>query len=844
MDFIRALGKAIFADFPEQEVRKMLLSDYPNSRFETVLKEVLANSSTEFSRTEVSRIIDLARSKWFDKGSGKSYTGISNTLMGIFNPQSIFGILTSFGEECLDFSGESPIVRFDYLLRWHDLTYRINEDTVVIPSIVMGDLRRARKSKERRFDWPDILNHDNVVINRVLDKGLADTHAHLNASSDVFTINWLSMMNSREALKSMADKMKGENYLSKEITPMSSDKTNTVNSSTKSFYNLGLCATLCRAWLFSLVREDEPSDSNSMTHKLYGLLTDFINEDPTLFSRLSTRIFEYINILRTDSLRTLEGRIVDYALTEKWKDDTSSPYFILTGERRLLYSVFHRIYTGRGNTVRTAKVLHLYLILKNRLRSEFVQMNDLVGFENFQIYQSRKSEFLKDQLWRDLNLSYAVLSSLDIFGTGSTDMNRLEGRLTPDALEDIHKAMVRNPFGGRGYKLNDPDTLKGFSVVVHYIKKDVFKSDKSRHNQLAKFRKKLWSDMNVIIRYLKGRVRGIDVAGSELNCRPEIFAPMFRWAKANGLGNNLTFHAGEDYYDLLDGLRTIYEAVYFMNFDSGCRIGHGLALGKDAENYYAGRHDRLIAPAQIVLDNLIWMRHYAAEEGVTLSELTQEFIHRTTRDLFDLIGYKVVDSLDYWRSMLMRGNDVEFTDNDNFTLRSLTAEPNFIKQDIGWSNHAGRINNRARKLYEHYELDDSIFIKGREVFETKIPWTFAGDVAKLQQQMLRLLDVKGITIEANPSSNLKIGGFRRYDELPLFKFNPVEGNREYSTAVSVNTDDRGVFYTNIRNEYSLVAAALMKIKNPTTGKNRYSINQISEYIEHLSTNAKISFFRL
>lgn len=731
MDFIRAVGKAVFADFPEQEVRKVLMTDYSDTRFEAVLMEVLANTNTEFSRTEVRRIIDLAKSKWFGNDTRNS----SDFDRGILNPEYLYGILTAFGEECLDTSWDFPRVKFEYLLRWHDLTYRINEDTVVIPSIVMNDLRRHRKYSDRKFAWPDILNHDNVVINRVLDKGLADTHAHLNATSDVFTLNWLSMMNSRTALKSMAERMEGENYLSKAVAPMESYSTNPVNSMTKSFYNLGLCAALCRSWLFVLDKEDESLDSNSMTRRIYSLLSDFINEDTTLFSRLSTQIYEHINLLRTDALRTPKGRIIDYAITEKGMDNPSSPYFIHSGERRLLYTVFNRIFTGKGDTVRTSKVLYLYIILKNRLRSEFVQMNNLVGFENFQIYQSRKSEFFKDPLWWDLNLSYAVLSSLDINGSGALDSNQLEGRITPDALEDIHKAVIKSPFGEREYKLGNLENLKGFSLVVHYIKKDLFKSNKSRSRQLAKFRKELWRDMNIIMKYLNGRVSGIDVAGSELNCRPEIFAPMFRWAKANGLGNNMTFHAGEDFYDLLDGLRTIYEAVIFMNFDSGCRIGHGLAMGKDAATYYAGRHFRMIAPAQIVLDNLIWMKYFAAEEGVILSDLTLNFIHTTTRDLFGTIGYEFVDSLDYWRSMLMRGNDVDFIDEDSnprgFTLRSLTSKPDFIKHNFGWTTKVGR---NATELYKQYEMSGTIFIRGREVFETKIPYTFAEDVKNFRDR--------------------------------------------------------------------------------------------------------------
>ena len=841
MDFIRAVGKAVFADFPEQEVRKMLLSDYPNSRFEGILKEVLAHSATEFSRTEVSRIIDLAKSKWFDK-SAEGYSS------GIFNPESLFGILTSFGEESLDISKVFPRVKFGYLLRWHDLTYMIHEDTVVIPSLVMNDLKRLKCEADRRFDWPDILNHDNDVINRVLDKGLADTHAHLNASSDVFMLNWLAMMNSREAMKNMADKVNGERYLEQELTPMESDRVNPVNGITKSFYNLGLCAALCRMWLFVQSREDLSSDGDNFSRKIYNLLTDFINEDVTLFSRLSTQIYEYINLLRRDSLKTPEGRRLDYALTTRGADEVTSPYFILSGERRVLYRVFRRIFTGRGDKARLSKVLYLYLILKNRLRREFVQSNHLVGFENFQIYQSRKGEFFNDSFWWNLNLSYAVLSSLDHSGMGLVEANRLEGRVTSGALRDIHKGVIRNPFEERsvGHKLADLGSLPGFSIVVHYIKKQVLRGNRSRWYQLAKFRGQLWKEMNLILKYLKGRVTGIDVAGSELNCRPEIFAPMFRWAKSNGLGNNMTFHAGEDYYDLLDGLRTIYEAVYFMNFDSGCRIGHGLALGKDAGAYYADRHQYLIAPAQIVLDNLIWMKYYAVEEGVALSEMTRDFIHRTTHDLFELIGYKVSDSLDYWRSMLMRGNDVDLEFNSDkvvgFTIRSLTKEPDFIKNDSERCDHGVGMNDKVEALHRCYEMSDSIFEMGSKVFETKIPCTFAEDVAKLQRQMLRLLERKGITIEANPSSNVKIGGFRRYDELPLFRFYPVEGSRESATSVSVNTDDRGVFYTSIRNEYSLVAAALMKMKDKTTGKQRYSMNQVADYIECLVQNGRGSVF--
>ena len=71
---------------------------------------------------------------------------------------------------------------------------------------------------------------------------------------------------------------------------------------------------------------------------------------------------------------------------------------------------------------------------------------------------------------------------------------------------------------------------------------------------------------------------GIDAAASEFDAPPEVFAPAFRYLKRNGF-KHFTYHAGEDFYHLLGGLRCIYEAVDFLNLSYGDRIGHATAAG-------------------------------------------------------------------------------------------------------------------------------------------------------------------------------------------------------------------------------------------------------------------------
>ncbi|MGH8547041.1 MAG: hypothetical protein ACRERU_00240 [Methylococcales bacterium] len=53
-----------------------------------------------------------------------------------------------------------------------------------------------------------------------------------------------------------------------------------------------------------------------------------------------------------------------------------------------------------------------------------------------------------------------------------------------------------------------------------------------------------------------------------------------------------------------------------------------------------------------------------------------------------------------------------------------------------------------------------------------------------------------ICIEANPTSNLLIGGYRKYHELPYAVFTDA------GLAVSLNTDDPGLFCTTLPGEFA------------------------------------------
>lgn len=111
---------------------------------------------------------------------------------------------------------------------------------------------------------------------------------------------------------------------------------------------------------------------------------------------------------------------------------------------------------------------------------------------------------------------------------------------------------------------------------------------------------------------------GIDAANSEIYCRPEVFAQAFRFLKNHNVKNNgrqrpndlnITYHVGEDFFDIADGLRAVEEAMIYFNLKNGDRLGHCLVLGTDVRKYYTMRYNTICCTKQVLLDNMAWLHH-------------------------------------------------------------------------------------------------------------------------------------------------------------------------------------------------------------------------------------------
>ena len=115
--------------------------------------------------------------------------------------------------------------------------------------------------------------------------------------------------------------------------------------------------------------------------------------------------------------------------------------------------------------------------------------------------------------------------------------------------------------------------------------------------------------------------------------------------------------------------------------------------------------------------------------------------------------------------------------------------------------------------------------------------------------MQELVAAKGISIECNPSSNYLIGTFHEYKKHPIRRFynkeltsDEKELNDCAQLSVSINTDDQGVFYTSLENEYALMTLALEKARDED-GNHKYNRMKIYDWINAIRKMGLIQSFK-
>lgn len=784
----------------------------------------------------------------------------------------IFIPLFAFTKDILTFYNNEVVCKCDDIMLWRESYLNLGQDIFVCAFLACYD--QFRGIERSNLDWPICIRTDNGRLSQLLNQGLAENHNHLKGGTQSFPVTWCRLMNFPQHInRDISDFLRHKSNLLPKMTRGDKYKPLSLVSKIE-------LAALIRSILF---RRIESLRLNNNFDSMKNFYKEYIK--PVIYSNILYRTIDKLRLMYGAKIWLPDDPsfCLDYALSPLMiKNSADSDIRIVVGERSFLYNCFKACIRKGGFNNFEQQLFYLYLVLKSNFRSEMIQNNGQTGFRNFSNYQDRK-----DSAW-DKNSYFWEAIRIAINDRLKNDsVISLEGRLVPKTLEKANINMVRRYDKAKFFadchtskriidvseydfdtelQLDKFDNLPWF-YVFHFTKDYNWSNDISitcrNYEQRVNAEERVCALMQSLTnsQYLRSRIRGIDAASDEFRCRPEVFAKVYRYiskeqtyinSSDDGLFHskkiciNKTYHVGEDFPDLADGLRAIDEAIEFLELEQGNRLGHCLALGVEPEEHYHTKNYEIVTTKQDRLDDLVWVLFRSWELGISIENKLEANLQREAWILLNEIYGNCKIGTDKWHcdmkeyrcSMHLRADDPSCYRNRRFELSWKPERIDNYRLGMSFPELTQyRSDKNISALYYYYHYDSHVRAVGDETYTCKITKNYILLMRQLQEAMMQYVCNHGLIIECNPSSNVLIGTFGSYDKHPIFRFNNRmlnHGKQDCSRQlqVCVNTDDLGVFDTSLEFEYALLYQALKDKKNDN-GEPLYGEEDILDYLDDL-----------
>lgn len=773
MDFLRKFIETAFCFYNCDLIGRVMNGNQPISNKELIINKntfvsTMRRNHPEMSDDSINLIYRLFEDKW------------SKNPNNMVISQNLFYSLVHFTNAVLrtEVNG-SPVIKFEQLFKWKEVTEVTGETVLICAFLAYKDCYCNKYCKTRHFDWANLLPTDNKWLYHIFKVyKLIDLHQHLKASTSVFGISWACLMNHISHRNQQFKILVGED--------LSKNDYNAVTLAAK--IRIEICRRIMQPW-----NDEVLYDINAEIDKMFFKGIECCRRETHYL----------INRYRIGNNRQKQVNEYDYAASD------CGVMSVFEGERRFLYMAFRHIFSG--DRLAISSLLYRYLLIKAKIRSKMVQINTNVGFANFAAFERKKEIFIEGYP-EYANLLY-VLPMYEARTYYYQD--ELETRIAPQS--QYHT--LRNRYNAIE-KINRQrnSSIAEYRIIYHFIKKKEkrskgvglcrnyhvraeIKRQASAIHKLLQKRERVLKFEHQFKGYIADRIVGIDAANSELFCRPEVFAQAF--ARLSSFKIGFTFHVGEDFYDIADGLRAIDEAILFLNLKRGDRLGHCLALGIQPQIYYSEHDYHLAIPYQVLIDDMVWLKMKSMEWNVAIPPRVEKQI----MDIFN--GASTGQSMsDYYAAMRLRKEDPH------------------------------RIGDKsvAHKIYNDYHYNPDLRKRGEVVEDFIVYPEYVSFIEAIQHKMRECIERRQFVIECCPSSNVKIGRLKRFDQHPIFTFCSVKNGNNHNLPVTVNTDDLGIFYTSLPREFELLTLALLKKKNED-GSTLYSSQEVYDWIERIVRKA-------
>lgn len=469
------------------------------------------------------------------------------------------------------------------------------------------------------------------------------------------------------------------------------------------------------------------------------------------------------------------------------------------------------------------------------------------GLANFRRYFDRLKPLNRQPTWSVIDSKWNRMLS---FAAESRLLERLELRIAPMKTVGEYArffrhwvSFIENNEFIRNIRRRQRGPHDVFTFVVHFIRWPEERDSSFDREAFSNVRQELDQCSAALHLFrvqhpdLSRFITGVDVANTERNCPVDVFSPHLRLLRGvydsesleedlsspylsswheiverrfHRIPNlprlGLTYHAGEDYYHPLDGIRTMWNAVTGTRMLAGDRIGHGLAAGANIEEHRRNLSGTNSGPRGDILDSLVWLY-------CRLGEVSgQERLMREIADEISILSMSV-----YGR----------YASPPELAL----VKRHRHRPPPGTSGNRRNIPDVVEQLIRAELGECSVRIARRE--NIPFPEVFRRidpGVKHAQAALSNLLAEKGVVLEVNPSSNWATGAIALPSQHPAL----VMKSLAPSIKIAINCDDPGTFATRIENEYALILEALV-----TNGDTK---EEAIAYIAHMRETAANAVF--
>ncbi|MCU0673789.1 MAG: hypothetical protein MUE69_13435 [Myxococcota bacterium] len=508
----------------------------------------------------------------------------------------------------------------------------------------------------------------------------------------------------------------------------------------------------------------------------------------------------------------------------RWLVDDTSPHALI--ECRFLHRVLHYLHGAGKADASLARYFWQYLRVRNQTFRYLTQEPGTAGLDWFSRYFRRISALRG-------SLNTVLFQRALEHASRGVNLVSFEGRTAPASSWAANLEHVRRVAYDALMHQRATSKRPEVALVLHLVKapndrvagKKRFYGD-TRGSLLARYGR--WYEQRRLeVDGLKAMLvyhpetllilRGLDVASRELALPLWPTQLLLQDARrASGDASRallrqrgwripplrMTYHVGEDYRRLVEGLRRCHELLEFGLLERGDRVGHGIALVDDPERW-AIRAPATFQPAEERLDDLLWEIDRYELGDLADSDGREPLIRREIRQLVEMIY------------------GVPYDPHAMTTARRMRHDASWLRGKLGYPNTPPRLTEltdvraaSADELVEHvlraYLTDPGVFSRGYAPIEVRSTPGEVSFLGRAQAFVRRQFAQREITIETNPSSNLCVGDLGRMTQHATVTTSTAPLERAERLMMSINTDDPLTFATGLADEYGHSYYALLR----------------------------------